>query len=91
MFDINELIKAFDEAGEERLVELFTTISDLKRKRDEIREERAIKAMNAMNDFIKSGGKMLLYKGGKTTEINTANTVVEVFDGKLIIDDATFN
>lgn len=90
MFNMDELIKALDEAGENKLVELFMTIDDIKRKRDKIREKRAIKAMEAMNDFIECGGKMVLFQGGKTIEINTANTYVEIIDGRIVIDDPTF-
>ena len=90
MFDMDELIKALDEAGEDNLVRFFTTIDDIKRKHDKIREKRAIKAADAMNDFIECGGKMVLFQGGKTIEINTANTFVEIIDGKIVIDDPTF-
>lgn len=90
MFDLNELIDMLDNAGEDNLVRFFTTIDDLKRKLDKIREKRAIKAAEAMNDFIECGGKMVLFQGGKTIEINTANTYVEIIDGKIVIDDPTF-
>ena len=90
MFDMNELIDMLDNAGEDNLVRFFTTIDDLKRKLDKIREKRAIKAMEALNDFIECGGKMVLFQGGKTIEINTANTYVEIVDGRIVIDDPTF-
>ena len=90
MFDMNELLDMLDNAGEDNLVRFFTTIDDLKRKIDKIREKRAIKATEAMNDFIECGGKMVLFQGGKAIEINTANTFVEIIDGKIVIDDPTF-